>query len=157
MFAICASALFAVGLIALVWIYQFGAGEFKSLFLRKFDVISDESLPTMFNAMVFQICAGLSLWAGLITRKASKPFVLQWLVLSLVFLFLSIDDLLMFHEAVGYVIGVKFSPAERLGGAFYYAWVIAAVPQVQGIAGARNGTGSTLGAKTWIAKLWVKR
>ncbi len=36
-------------------------------------------------------------------------------------------------------------------------WVIAAVPQVQGIAAARNGTGSTLGAKTWIAKLWVKR
>jgi peptide/nickel transport system substrate-binding protein len=36
-------------------------------------------------------------------------------------------------------------------------WVIAAVPQVQGIGGARNGTGSTLGAKTWITKLWVKR
>ncbi len=127
---ICAGALFAMGLIALIWIYHFGAGALESIFLRKFDVISDQSLPTMFNAMVFQLCAGLSFWAGMISRKTSKPFVLQWLVLSLVFLFLSIDDLLMFHEAVGYVIGVKLSPAERLGGAFYYAWVIPAVPIV---------------------------
>ena len=36
-------------------------------------------------------------------------------------------------------------------------WVIAAKPDVQGIAAAANGTGATLGAKTWIAGLWIKR
>ncbi len=35
-------------------------------------------------------------------------------------------------------------------------WVIAANPRVQGIAAAQNATGATLGAKTWIANLWIK-
>jgi peptide/nickel transport system substrate-binding protein len=34
-------------------------------------------------------------------------------------------------------------------------WVIAASPKVQGISAAANGSGATLGAKTWLAKLWI--
>ena len=36
-------------------------------------------------------------------------------------------------------------------------WIIAAVPEVQGIAAAANGSGATLGAKTWLAELWLDR
>lgn len=36
-------------------------------------------------------------------------------------------------------------------------WVIAANPRVQGLAAAVNGTGATLGAKPWLAQLWLKR
>lgn len=36
-------------------------------------------------------------------------------------------------------------------------WVIAANPRVQGLAAAVNGSGATLGAKPWLAQLWIKR
>lgn len=36
-------------------------------------------------------------------------------------------------------------------------WIVAANPEVQGIYAANNGTGGNLGAKTWLAQLWIKR
>jgi len=84
-----------------------------------FDFNQEESVPTWFSSALLLICASLLGVIAAAQRREGGPH-LWWTMLALVFLYLSMDESLSFHE--------RFNRPVRdlLGtsGALYYAWVI---------------------------------
>lgn len=83
-----------------------------------FDFNTEKNIPTLFSTIMLLICSGLN---GLIALKNSKVKISPgpWIGLSLIFLFLSIDELNGIHERFS----APSSWAFEASGPLYYAWV----------------------------------
>jgi len=69
------------------------------------------------------LCAMVLFYIATVKRHGSEPYAMHWLGLSVVFLGLSMDEAVGFHE-------MTIMPLRELlgtGGAFLYAWVIPAL------------------------------
>ena len=105
-----------------------GAGLFSTYALGQphlnglvplFDFNEEQSVPTWFSSVLLMICASLLGIIGAAQRRAGGPH-LWWTTLAFVFLYLSLDESLAFHERLN-------RPVRDLlhtSGALYYAWVI---------------------------------
>ncbi len=85
-----------------------------------FSVGSDRNLPTFYSALALLASAGLLWLIGVASRQCPALRPSYWYGLALVFVFLSIDEMLMLHEKM-------IEPLRsRLGtsGIFHYAWII---------------------------------
>lgn len=84
-----------------------------------FNFDTESNVPTLYSYTTLLLASGLLLLTGLNERSAGRKW-LTWLGLSLVFLFLAIDEGSAFHE--------KFIESLRISldtsGALYFAWVI---------------------------------
>lgn len=84
-----------------------------------FDFNEEKSIPTLFSSIMLIVCSAL-LYIIAICHKKMKSSYIPWLGLSLLFLFLSIDEIAMIHE--------RLTPHTRnvfeTSGFLYYAWVI---------------------------------
>jgi hypothetical protein len=81
---------------------------------------TEVSVATWFQAGLLVVAAAL---AGLIAatqRRASKPYVLHWLVLAALLLLLSIDEALALHEELI----APLRSALDASGIIYFAWVV---------------------------------
>jgi hypothetical protein len=95
-------------------------------FLLKFDVGGEQTVAAWFSSVLLLLC-GLVLFhiAGL-KRHFAQPYAMHWLFLSFIFLALSMDESVGFHESL-------IDPMQALlqtGGAFRYAWIIPAIAGV---------------------------
>lgn len=84
-----------------------------------FDFNNEKNIPTFYSSLSLITASSLLLFISSAHKKLKDPYIL-WALLSLVFLFLSIDEISSIHE--------RFSGPTRnlLGtsGFLYHAWVI---------------------------------
>ncbi|HSA80086.1 MAG TPA: hypothetical protein VLE23_04640 [Geminicoccaceae bacterium] len=92
-------------------------------FLLKFDVGGEQTVAAWLSSVLMLLCAIVLLYVATMKRHGGEPYAMHWLGLSVIFLALSMDETVGFHE-------MTIKPLqEMLGadGAFRHAWVIPAM------------------------------
>jgi hypothetical protein len=90
--------------------------------VRQFSLIRESNVPTWYSALLLTACA-LSLGVIGVTRPAGKGnYRRHWLILALIFLYMSMDEAAIIHEMTIRPI----RDALHLSGALYYAWTLPA-------------------------------
>ena len=100
-------------------IFRYLPDTFLTSVLQLFDFNSENSFPTLYSFVILLVSAILLCLVGMLTRKQGYRSR-GWFTLSLVFLFLAIDESLMIHEAL--MVPVRESLSAT--GFLYYAWII---------------------------------
>lgn len=86
---------------------------------RKFNFGKEKNFPSIYSSLLLLGASASLMFTHFRYRiKASSKYL--WITLSLVFLFLSLDELLRIHEKLGGSIKHLFPDT----GLFYYTWVI---------------------------------
>lgn len=85
-----------------------------------FDVNFEKSVPTVFNYLLHLACAITVLLVTLLRRRASGSYEWRWILLALLFVYTSFDEILVLHERIGVRLQEHFHPT----GALFYAWVV---------------------------------
>jgi hypothetical protein len=94
--------------------------------LRHFKLDAERNLASWYESLCMAIAAGLLFLHAQIARQKSPADIVPWTILSVVFILMSMDEAIGFHE-----ISVKpLRNALHLGGIFYYSWVLIAAPAV---------------------------
>lgn len=86
--------------------------------LSSFSLGSDTSIPAYYSALAILFCAVLAFAIG--ASPTDAPDVKSWLGLSAIFVFLSVDEMLGFHEKLV----EPMDDALDTSGLLLYAWVI---------------------------------
>lgn len=103
-------------------------GIFSKLYLDRdqvfgliplFDFNTEKNVPTLYSSIALLAASGLLAFVASKYRKINTSYI-PWLGLSLIFLFLSIDEMASIHESAGRAIKRQFATS----GALFYAWVI---------------------------------
>lgn len=104
-------------------VIRFGveSGYLKKLVFL-FYVDNEANIPTFFSALLLLVAAQLLFVIGAVNAQESNPYTSKWLILSLGFLFMALDEACRLHER-------SIDPLRSwLGGGklgiFHYAWVI---------------------------------
>jgi len=105
------------------------AGQVSRLFLGHdrvlglvplFDLDDERNIPTWFSGALLLLGAGLFWTIAQVKRAEKDPFARHWMILSVIFCLLSLDEVAAIHEIAGHLIRAKFEPGSYL----YYGWVI---------------------------------
>lgn len=88
--------------------------------VRLFDFDSESNIPTYFSSFILLFSAVLLKIIALFEKNRGNLFSYKWSFLSLIFLFLSIDEASSTHELFILPLREKFN----LSGIFYYSWII---------------------------------
>lgn len=89
-----------------------------------FNVGGEYNPQAWYSSLLLALCA-LLLW--LISLSEEEQFARQtryWQALSFIFIYLALDEMLLFHERVGELLGQHI----HTSGIFRYAWVVLAIP-----------------------------
>ncbi|SEL38504.1 hypothetical protein SAMN04487910_2303 [Aquimarina amphilecti] len=91
----------------------------NDFFFKKFNFDNEKNVPSIFSSFLLFFASALLLKIAFNNSfiNIKKTF---WTSLSILFLFLSLDELLRIHEKIG----PQFSFLENTSGIFHYAWVI---------------------------------
>jgi hypothetical protein len=92
-------------------------------FLLKFDVGGEQTVAAWLSSMLMLLCAMVLFYIATVKRHGREAYATQWQGLSVIFLALSMDEAVGFHE-------MSIMPLRELfaaRGAFLYAWVIPAL------------------------------
>lgn len=87
-----------------------------------FNLNREANIPTWYSSLSLLVCALLLGLIGTLTRKGKQRFAWHWLILSLIFIYLSLDEAASLHEQV-------IDPLRALvplSGIFRFAWIIPA-------------------------------
>ena len=84
-----------------------------------FDFDREANIPTFFSSTILLSCAVLLFY---IYRKSDmkKIYRLQWLLLSLIFTFLGLDEFAIIHEKLIDIMRYVLNPT----GIFFYGWIL---------------------------------
>ncbi len=89
-------------------------------FVVIFDVNREYNIPAGFSAVILLIAAFLLSTIAVFKKRKGAPYALHWIILAVIFMYLSIDEAVCIHE--------RFNPSARdmfgTGWLPYYAWVI---------------------------------
>ncbi len=88
-------------------------------FIRLFDLDAEINIPTFYQAITLLLSSMLLFMIAKIYRNAKKDYI-AWLVLAIVFLFLSIDEASMIHEIFSWAVRSRL----HTSGLLFDAWVI---------------------------------
>ena len=88
--------------------------------IELFAVNMEKSIPTWFSSSMLLICSGLIATIALAKKAQDARYVPHWKALSVIFLFLSLDDAVGIHELLGNAIRYVFP----MGGFLHSGWVI---------------------------------
>ena len=84
-----------------------------------FDFNSERNIPTLYSSIALIFSSILLAVIAFESKKLDRPHI-SWLGLSLIFLFLSIDEMASIHESLIFPVRNFFGTS----GFLYYAWVI---------------------------------
>ncbi len=101
---------------------KYNYGILNPVIFRQIDVNQELNIPTWFESILFFTASNM-LWNIANRSIKTKKY---WRVLSVIFLFLSIDEVASLHEDLS----TYFGTAIQASGYFYYSWVIIAIPLV---------------------------
>ena len=93
--------------------------EVKEFFFRKLNLSSERNVPSIFSSFILFIASILLFSIAFSQLKISNNKTL-WIFLGILFLFLSLDELLRIHEKIGRWVNKSIETT----GIFHYAWVI---------------------------------
>jgi hypothetical protein len=106
-----------------VQVFKYSLGHDYLLGLRPlFDLSSDISVPSWYASVTLLLCALLLAIIFKAKRRDKDRFALHWGVISLIFLYLSIDEAARVHETIGATLRLKFTGSTH--GLLHYTWVI---------------------------------
>ena len=113
------------GLAARFALYEWGEGAFLQP-LRLFDVGDERSIPTWFESMQFMLCSVLLAVIAVAKKQHSERYSLHWGVLSIIFLYLSLDEVATIHETIGGELErlLHNSTGFNASGAISFFWVV---------------------------------
>lgn len=100
-------------------IQEFGV----DLLMHSFYTDTEANVPTYFNSIILFMPAMLFAAIGVWKSSLKDKFRYHWVGLSLIFLYLSIDEAAVLHEKLIKPMRSLFS-FEGYGGIFYFAWII---------------------------------
>ena len=111
-------ALLILNVIGIIYKFNFDPDLIYGI-IRLFDFNQEKNIPTFYSSLTFLVAGTLLLIIAL-KHKRNGSFYLSWLVLAIIFFFLSIDDFAMIHERIGMLLRKLINTS----GVFYYPWVI---------------------------------
>ena len=119
-FLLATTALFAL-VNGLLGLQQYLTGEVnRGILYNLFDLNIEATIPTWFTTIVL-FCSSLTLAAVARTKQRERDaFRYYWWALSLIFLYLSVDEAAQIHEHWDDNLEV----IDNLPGFFYYGWVV---------------------------------
>ncbi len=95
--------------------------DFAYGLIPAFDLDGEQNIPSYFSSIILLYSA---LLFGIIAlSKRTKPYFYHWFTLTLVVIYLSIDELVCIHESWTEPMRMLFSTK----GFLYYAWIIPAI------------------------------
>jgi hypothetical protein len=104
-------------------IFDYLGPVFSETLISKLNLNEEGNVPTYFTSMLLLLASTILALITLIKYKEKNSYKAKWMILAIVFLFLSMEEIAGFHEAVA-------GPLRSLlavDGFFYYAWVIPAI------------------------------
>ena len=104
--------------LGIISIYYFDHDTVYGL-IRLFDFNTEKNIPTFYSSIALIIVSVLLLSIALTHKKLKSSYVM-WLGLSVIFLFLSIDEISSIHERFGQTT----REALNTSGPLFYAWII---------------------------------
>jgi hypothetical protein len=113
------------GLASRFALYTFGDGPFLRP-VSLFDVGAERSIATWFVSMQFMLCSILLAVIAVAKKQSGERYSRHWGVLSVILLYMSLDEIATIHETVGAELervlhsSTGFTP----GGAISYFWVV---------------------------------
>jgi hypothetical protein len=100
-------------------IYVLGYDNLFGL-IHLFSLNAEENIPALYSTISLLFCAILLGLIAVGTKGTGGRFTLHWAFLSLVFVFLSMDEALSFHESST----VPLRKFLNTSGVLFYAWII---------------------------------
>ncbi len=121
---IVAGGLFVVHLITRVVHWTVGGVPAPiAIFLERFDMDSETTVPTWFSAILLLLIAGAALLIAIMSKQLVLPRAPWWCATAIIFVLLSLDEASAVHE-------ITVVPLQRLfgitSGPLLFAWVIPA-------------------------------
>lgn len=119
--------LLILGSVIGAWSNQFSINnhllaEARDAFIRLFLVNGEANIIAWYSSLTLLLCSFLLGIIALCKKMEQGSYIYHWGVLSLIFLYLSVDEAAVIHEMsnlpLRYLIGA--------GGVFHYAWIIPA-------------------------------
>jgi hypothetical protein len=92
-------------------------------FLLKFDVGGEQTVAAWLSSMLMLLCALILFYLATVKRQLGHAYARHWLGLSVIFLGLSMDEAVGFHE-------MTIMPLREMlhtSGVFLFAWVVPAL------------------------------
>lgn len=86
---------------------------------RLFKLDEENNFPTLYSGLALGFCSILLFIISNIKKHTKSKFVKHWQALSLIFLYIAIDEVVSIHEIFN-----SFREVINAGGLLYYAWVI---------------------------------
>lgn len=99
---------------------------FIDLLMQEFFLDSERSVPTYFNVLLLILPAFLLYSIAGVKSNAGDKYRRHWMALALIFLLLSVDEMVGFHETL-------IKPIRSImgaGGFLYFAWVVPGIAAV---------------------------
>ena len=96
--------------------------KFSWYVVRYFDLNQEDNFPSYFSTFILAFAALLLFVIYGHQRKNKAKNATYWLVLGLIFVFLSTDECIQIHEEIGKIIHPKVT--NDLSGFLYWSWVI---------------------------------
>ena len=93
---------------------------FLDLFIDKFSVNTENNVPTYFNTVLLILAAFLIFLIATVKFSGRDRYRYEWVLLGLVFLYLSVDESAVIHESFTRL----FKDAPDVNGWLHYKWVI---------------------------------
>ncbi|MEM7464289.1 MAG: hypothetical protein AAF362_16575 [Pseudomonadota bacterium] len=118
----------AIGVLREIVIYLIGTETYLKD-LRHFQLDAERSIPSWYENLAMAAASALLAIIALFSVLNDRKNTLAWTVLASIFLLMSIDGAVSFHE-------ISVEPlrgALDLGGIFHFSWVILAAPIVFGL------------------------
>lgn len=103
-------------------IYKFTIGHERYI-VNMFDLDSENNLPTWYSTISLLFCSIILLLIGLVKKNVGDKFYLHWIILSIIFTILSLDENIQLHEQTVRPLRNFFHSS----GIFYFAWIIPAI------------------------------
>ena len=97
-----------------------------SKIVRVLDIDQERSLPTAYSSLALFGCAVLLALIACVPGLSERRSVRSWQSLSIIFTYLSLDELLSFHE--GLIEPIR--EATGASGLFHFSWIVVAIPCV---------------------------
>ena len=111
--------LFVLGLAAEIVLHGIGDKHFFGL-VPLLNLSFETNLPTWYSSVVLLACATLLASIGWARRSQGAPYVRHWLLLAVLFLYISLDETIQIHEHLNDPIRESL----ELSGGLYFAWVL---------------------------------
>ena len=89
-------------------------------FVRLFDLNKEANIPTFYSFSALLLCSALLAIIAFAKKKENAPYSLHWKALSVIFLFLSLDETAQLHEMTIKPLRSALNPSRFL----HYEWII---------------------------------